>query len=80
MRKGAASLLPAGVVSVTGVFKRGDIVDVVAQDATRVASGIVNYDSADVRKVQGQHSEYMAGALEHLYGDEIIHRNNMVVL
>lgn len=80
MKKGAGSLLPAGVVSVSGMFRRGDIVDVVAQDGTRVASGIVNYDSADVKKVQGQRSECMAGTLDHLYGAEIVHRNNMVVL
>ncbi len=80
LKGGAGSLLPAGVVDVSGVFHRGDIVDVVAEDGARVASGIVNYDSSDVKKVQGRHSDYMSEALEHVYGDEIIHRNNMVVL
>jgi glutamate 5-kinase len=80
LKKGAGSLLPAGVLSVAGSFRRGDIVDVVGEDGARVASGIVNYDSGDVRKVQGQHSEVMGQVLEHLYGDEIVHRNNMVVV
>jgi glutamate 5-kinase len=80
MRKRSGSLLPAGIVGVSGSFRRGDIVDVVAEDGTRIAAGIVNYDSADVKRVQGQHTDHMAAALEHLYGDEIIHRNNMVVL
>ncbi len=80
LRRAAGSLLPAGVVGVKGSFLRGDIVDIVGQEGSRVASGIVNYDSADVRKVQGRHSDQMATVLEHLYGDEIVHRNNMVVL
>jgi len=80
LQKATGSLLPAGVVGVTGVFGRGDIVDVVAEDGVRVASGIANYDSADVKKVQGRHSDQMAAVLEHFYGDEIVHRNNMVVL
>ena len=80
LKKGTGSLLPAGVVEVRGVFKRGDIVDVVGEDGVRIASGIVNYDAGDVKKVQGRHSDHMASVLDHLYGDEIIHRNNMVVV
>jgi glutamate 5-kinase len=80
LKRGAGSLLAAGVVDVLGCFRRGDIVDVVAEDGARVASGIVNYDSTEVRKVQGKHSDQMAALLEHLYGDELIHRNNMVVV
>jgi len=80
LRKSAGSLLPAGIVSVSGVFSRGDIVDVVAVDGGRVASGIVNYDSSDVERVRGRRSDCMAEVLDHVYGDEIIHRNNMVVL
>jgi glutamate 5-kinase len=80
LRQGAGSLLPAGVVGVKGSFKRGDIVDVIDEDTVRIAAGIVNYDSSEVRKVQGRHSNEMAVILEHLYGDEIVHRNNMVVV
>ena len=80
LSKGTGSLLPAGVVGVDGAFRRGDIVDVVSESGSRVASGIANYDSDDVRKVQGKHSDIMATVLDRLYGDEIVHRNNMVVL
>jgi glutamate 5-kinase len=80
LKKGSGSLLAAGIVGVTGTFRRGDIVDVIAEDGVRVASGIANYDSEDVRKVRGQHSDRMVQVLEHLYGDEIVHRNNMVVV
>ena len=80
LKKGTGSLLPAGIVRVVGTFSRGDIVDVVTEDGERVASGIVNYDSVDVGKVQGLHSDRIPEVLEHVYGDEVIHRNNMVVL
>lgn len=80
LKRGTGSLLPAGIVGVSGVFHRGDIVEVVDEDGGRVASGIVNYDSGDVRKVQGKHSDVMAELVDRVYGDEIVHRNNMVVL
>ncbi len=80
LKKGAGSLLPAGIVEVKGAFHRGDIVDIVSQDGGRVASGISNYDSEDVRKVRGKRTDAMAGVLDHVYGAEVVHRNNMVVL
>ena len=80
LRKGTGSLLPAGVTSVLGRFARGDIVDIGAEDGARVASGIVNYSSEDLGRIMGQHSERIADVLEHSYGDEVVHRSNMVVL
>jgi glutamate 5-kinase len=80
LRRGAGSLLPAGIKSVSGRFARGDTVEIRSEDGKRVASGIVNYDADDVRTVMGRHSHEMAGLLTHVYGDEIVHRNNMVVL
>jgi len=80
LKRGTGSLLPAGVTAVEGSFSRGDIVDIVGEGGTRVASGIVNYDSTDVNKIRGQRTDRMSGLLEHVYGDEVVHRNNMVVL
>jgi len=80
LKKGTGSLLPAGVTAAEGAFKRGDIVDIVGDGGVRIASGIVNYDSGDVEKIRGQHTGRLAELLEHVYGDEIVHRNNMVVL
>ncbi len=80
LRKRTGSLLPAGVISVVGRFDRGDIVDISAEDGARVASGIVNYCSEDLERIKGQHSERIADVLGHAYGDEIVHRSNMVVL
>jgi len=80
LKKGTGSLLPAGVTAVEGTFRRGDIVDIIGDGRTRIASGIVNYDSGDVEKIRGQRTGRLTELLEHVYGDEIVHRNNMVVL
>lgn len=78
-RKGS-SLLPAGIVEVNGSFKRGDVVTVVGTDGIRLAIGMTNYGSAEVTMIMGVHSRRIAELLGHDYGDEAIHRNNMLVL
>ena len=74
------SLLPAGVLSVKGDFQRGDIVDIFDKQGKHVACGISNYNSTDILVIKGAHSDKIMALLGHEYGDEIIHRNNMVVL
>ena len=79
LRKGTGSLLPAGVISIRGRFERGDIVDISAADGTCIASGIVNYDSEELDLIKGEHSDRIADVLGHAYGDDVVHRNNMVM-
>ncbi len=74
----ARSLLPAGVREVRGRFLRGDVVEVVSEDGARIAYGIANYDSSELRKIAGERSERIAELLGHHHGDEAIHRNNLV--
>lgn len=74
------SLLPAGVVGVEGHFERGDIVDIFDKQGNHIACGICNYSSTDVAVIKGAHSNRISGLLGHEYGDEVIHRNNMVIL
>ncbi len=73
------SLLPAGVVKVSGDFQRGDIVDIFDEKGGHVGSGIVNYGSGDITRIKGIHSDRIGQVLGYEYGDEVIHRNNMVV-
>jgi len=73
------SLLPAGVVEVKGNFQRGDIVDILSEDGNPVGCGISNYGFAEIAKIEGEHSDKISSLLGHDYGDEVIHRNNMVV-
>ena len=74
------SLLPAGVSSVRGEFRRGDVIAVESASGQRIAYGLSNYDAADLRAIQRAKSDQILERLGHHYGDEAIHRNNMVVL
>jgi glutamate 5-kinase len=74
-----SSLLPAGVKSVEGVFKRGDIIRLVDEGGKQLGYGITNYDSVDVERIKGAHSDAIAAILGHDFGDEVIHRNNLAV-
>ena len=77
---GNRSLLPAGVTGVRGGFGRGDVVTIVDPAHTPVAAGISNYDSADVSRLRGIRSDRIAEVLGHEYGEEIVHRSNLVRL
>jgi glutamate 5-kinase len=74
------SLLPVGLMQVSGQFQRGDIVKVTGQDGRELARGIVNYASNDLRSICGVQSEDIDDVLGFFYGDEVIHRNHMVLL
>lgn len=79
LRDQKRSLLPAGILSVSGDFQRGDIVDIYDRSGNHIGSGIVNYSAADLSKIKGVHSDKIAEVLGYEYGDEAIHRNNMVI-
>ncbi len=74
------SLLPAGVLSVDGEFQRGDVVRIVTAAGHELAAGSVNYAAADIVRIRGLHSERIAEALGYEYGEEIVHRNQLVLL
>ena len=80
LERGGGSLLPAGLREVRGSFRRGDPVDVLRLDGRIVAHGLANYAAADLARLQGRHSSEIAAALGYHYGDEVIHRNNLVLL
>jgi glutamate 5-kinase len=74
------SLLPAGVKEVKGAFQRGDIVFIAEEGGERIACGIANYASADIERVRGRRSTQIEGILGYHYGQEVVHRNNLVLL
>ena len=80
LRRGAVSLLPAGVRNVVGDFTRGDIIYVSSLANHHVACGIANYSAADVGRIQGMRSDRIVDTLGYHYGQEVIHRNNLVLL
>jgi glutamate 5-kinase len=74
------SLLPAGIVRVSGDFERGDTVRVVHPQGEDLAVGLSSYASVDLGKVCGKQSAEIETILGYTFGDEAIHRNNMVLL
>ena len=74
------SLLPAGVQGIEGVFQRGDIVYIATAEGEKVACGIANYGSEDAERIRGVRSDRVQSILGYHYGEEIVHRNNMVLL
>jgi len=74
------SLLPAGVMKAEGEFHRGDIVDILDEKGKHIGCGISNYSSPDLAVIGGKHSDKILSLLCYDYGDEAIHRNNMVIL
>ncbi|WP_110669140.1 glutamate 5-kinase [Salinicola halophilus] len=80
LRSQGSSLLPVGVRGVQGEFKRGDMVLCVDEQGTRVAKGLVNYDSRDAERLVGQPSHRITDILGYVEAPELIHRDNLVVL
>lgn len=77
------SLLPAGIKAVEGDFKRGDTVDIVSEAGKKgeeIACGIANYSSGELAMIKGARSDRIESLLGYGYGNEVVHRNNLVVL
>ncbi len=74
------SLLPAGITSVNGDFQRGDTVSIVSVTGHELARGLPAYSSVDLAIIAGCHSHEIEDRLGYTYGEEAIHRNNLVLL
>ena len=74
------SLLPSGIVAVEGDFARGECVDIIDGRTRVIARGIVNYSSSDIGKIKGSKSIEIERKLGYKYTEEVIHRDNMVLL
>jgi glutamate 5-kinase len=80
LRGGKASLLPAGVVGTAGDFQRGDVVAIVDAQGQQVACGIANYSAQEVEAIKGLRSDRIAELLGYTYGQEVVHRDNLVLM
>jgi glutamate 5-kinase len=80
LRGGKASLLPAGVVGTAGDFQRGDVVAIVDAQGQQVACGIANYSAREVEAIKGLRSDRIAELLGYTYGQEVVHRDNLVLM
>lgn len=74
-----SSLLPAGIVSVTGSFRAGDAVSIVDESGEELARGLARYGADDVRLLAGGHSQQITERIGSHAGDEIVHRDDIVL-
>jgi len=74
------SLLPSGVRTVHGSFKIGDPVDIAVDPARPFARGLAGYGADEVRRIAGLRTSEIERALGYKYLDEVVHRDDLVVL
>jgi glutamate 5-kinase len=74
------SLLPIGVVQVAGAFGKGDVVALCTPDGAEFARGLTNYSAADASRICGLRTEQIAEVLGTIPYEEVVHRDNLVVL
>ncbi len=80
LRESGRSLLPVGVRGVSGDFDRGDLVSCRDADGREIARGLVNYSAGETRRVMGSPSSAIEGILGYAGDQELIHRDNLVLV
>ena len=75
-----SSLLPAGVRVVEGDFEQGSTIRILTEEGREFARGLSNYSSEDARKIAGIKTQEIMGHLGYKLYDEVVHRDNMVIL
>jgi glutamate 5-kinase len=78
--KQGKSLLPGGIIEVEGDFGVGDAVELNGETLSRIAVGLVNYSSSDIRKIMGCKTDQIHACLGEKLSDEVIHRDNLTIL
>lgn len=74
------SLLPSGVMEIKGSFGVGDPVHCRDENGKVIAIGLINYSSEDTHKIKGKHSSKIEEILGYKDNDEVMHRDNLVIL
>jgi len=80
LRSKGRSLLASGIREVRGEFASGDCVSLLDSDGVEFGRGLVNYPAADVLKVKGMRSQEIPRVLGYKVADEIVHRDNFVLI
>lgn len=79
LKKGK-SLLPSGITKIDGIFETGKVVSCVDRHGKEFARGVVNYSSVEIDKIKGIKTTEIEKILGYKYYDEVVHRDNMVVM
>ncbi|MEJ2619992.1 MAG: glutamate 5-kinase [Candidatus Thiodiazotropha sp.] len=80
LREQGCSLLAVGVSGVKGDFARGEVVVCLDAQGAEVARGLVNYDAQETMRLMGKPSSQIKQILGYVDEDELIHRDNLVLL
>lgn len=80
IRNSGKSLLAVGVKSARGEFKRGDLVSCLTKNHQEVARGLTNYGAEELEKIAGKPSSSFETLLGYADEDELIHRDNLVII
>jgi glutamate 5-kinase len=80
IREGGKSLLAVGVKEVTGSFRRGEIVRCLDAGGMEIARGLINYSAEETRKIKGQPSDRIEQLLGYVDEEELIHRDNLILV
>ena len=80
LKRSGRSLLPVGVVGVSGGFRRGELVACFDTNGREIARGLVNYDAEEARKIKQKPSSMIEGLLGYVDQPELIHRDNLILV
>lgn len=80
LKESGRSLLPVGVRGVHGSFERGDMVSCRDSEGREIARGLVNYSAAESHRIMGSASSEVEGILGYAGDEELIHRDNLVIV
>ena len=79
-KAGGCSILPAGICQVMGDFQTGSTVSVIDKEGHELARGLVHYTSSELDRIKGCKSADIENILGHKNFDEVIHRDDLVIL
>ena len=74
------SLLPVGIIRIVNEFKQGEVVSICDENDVEFARGMVNYNSEECRRIAGNHSDDIFGAIGYKNYDAVITRDNITGL
>jgi glutamate 5-kinase len=75
-----ASLLPSGIVNIKNDFEKNDVISIADENGKEFARGMANYSSEDAKQLIGKKTGEIKKILGHKESDEIVNRDNIVIL
>lgn len=80
VERGGRSLLPVGVIAITGTFGKGDVVSLCDSNGVEFARGLTNYSTSDAERIRGLATEQILRAVGKVPYVEMVHRDNLAIV